>query len=275
MFEQLALRHIPALFVASTMTFGGVWPIFNARGAMLEFGFPSHIASVPAAAPVMVIGQVRTTVIGLLVFLHYSRNQLDVVDTIMAITGAYAGLLDSYVKRTALAAVFLIGFLAVIASVVGLVYRILVNEASGDPAWNGININISTAGEIFGTVIVSCTPSFWSFWFNIFTKSQLYFTIRSTIWNRSKPAQSTSFLRTLKQSHGHHGTTCNCEQCRQMKHFHYPTSSEGLVESLPPQAAAIQKSTLISYKVSDEPEDIEMQQAQAWQNTSREEWRLY
>lgn len=83
--------------VASTMTFGGVWPIFNARGAMLEFGFPSHIASVPAAAPVMVIGQVRTTVIGLLVFLHYSRNQLDVVDTIMAITGAYAGLLDSYV----------------------------------------------------------------------------------------------------------------------------------------------------------------------------------
>lgn len=79
------------------MTFGGMWPLFTARGAMLEFGFPDRVASAPAAAPVMVIGQVRTSVIGILVFLFCARGRTDVVDTIMAVTGAYAGLLDSYV----------------------------------------------------------------------------------------------------------------------------------------------------------------------------------
>lgn len=79
------------------MAFGGIWPIFNPRGAMLEFGFPARIADTPAAAPVMVIGQARTTCIGLLVFLFYSRNQLDLIDQVMAVTGAYAGLVDSYV----------------------------------------------------------------------------------------------------------------------------------------------------------------------------------
>lgn len=71
--------------------------MFNAKGAMQEFGFPDKIASAPAAGPVMVIGQVRGTIIGLLVFLFYSRNQLALVDTVMAVTGAYAGLADSYV----------------------------------------------------------------------------------------------------------------------------------------------------------------------------------
>lgn len=71
--------------------------MFNARGAMQEFGFPARIASAPAAGPVMVIGQARGTVIGLLVFLFYSRNQFELVDTVMAVTGAYAGLVDSYV----------------------------------------------------------------------------------------------------------------------------------------------------------------------------------
>lgn len=79
------------------MTFGGMWPIFDARGAILEFGFPARIADTPAAAPVMVIGSARTTCIGLLVFLFYSRNQLDLVDQVMAVIGAYAGLVDSYV----------------------------------------------------------------------------------------------------------------------------------------------------------------------------------
>lgn len=91
MFEGFALRHIPGLMfvsllplggaapssvdrrsltlqsissVASTMTFGGLWPIFDAKGAMTEFGFPASIASASAAGPVMVIGQVRGTIIG-------------------------------------------------------------------------------------------------------------------------------------------------------------------------------------------------------------------
>lgn len=79
------------------MTFGGMWPMFNARSSMLEFGFPARIADAPAAAPVAVIGHARTTCIGLLVYLFYSRNQLDLVDQVMAVVGAYAGLVDSYV----------------------------------------------------------------------------------------------------------------------------------------------------------------------------------
>lgn len=71
--------------------------MFNPKGAMQEFGFPDKIASAPTSGPVMVIGQVRGTIIGLLVFLFHSRNQLALVDTVMAVTGAYAGLVDSCV----------------------------------------------------------------------------------------------------------------------------------------------------------------------------------
>lgn len=76
------------------MTFGGLWPIFNAPRAMREFGFPAKTADAPAAAPVMTSFGSRTTIIGVLVFLLYSRNQLDLVDQVMAVTGAWAGLVD-------------------------------------------------------------------------------------------------------------------------------------------------------------------------------------
>ncbi|KAI6080689.1 hypothetical protein F4821DRAFT_265673 [Hypoxylon rubiginosum] len=97
MFSHFTPRHIPALFVATTMTFGGMWPLLDARSAMLEFGMPAHVAEAPAARPAFVVGNVRTTVIGSLVFIFYARGQLDAVDTIMAVTGAYAGLVDSWV----------------------------------------------------------------------------------------------------------------------------------------------------------------------------------
>ncbi|OAQ58803.1 hypothetical protein VFPPC_14858 [Pochonia chlamydosporia 170] len=97
MFQQFQFRHIPALIAGSTMAFGGLWPMFNARAAMLEFGLPPRVANTPAAAPVMIVGNVRTTIIGTLILLFYFRQQLDVVDTFLAVTGAYAGLVDSYV----------------------------------------------------------------------------------------------------------------------------------------------------------------------------------
>lgn len=94
---NLSARHIPALLVASSMTFGGMWPMFNARRAMLEFGLPALVADTPQAAPVMIIDGARTTIIGLLVFMFYSRGQMELVDTLMAVTGAYAGLVDRWV----------------------------------------------------------------------------------------------------------------------------------------------------------------------------------
>jgi hypothetical protein len=90
-------RHLPGLLVASTMTFGGMWPFFNAPAAMLEFGLPARIATAPTSFPVFVVGNARTTSIGLMTFYFYSRGQFDVVDVIMAIGGAYCGLVDSYV----------------------------------------------------------------------------------------------------------------------------------------------------------------------------------
>ncbi|KAI1779201.1 hypothetical protein F4818DRAFT_437989 [Hypoxylon cercidicola] len=40
---------------------------------------------------------IRTTVIGALLFVCYARRQLDIVDTFLAVAGAYAGFVDSYV----------------------------------------------------------------------------------------------------------------------------------------------------------------------------------
>ncbi|KAI0415870.1 hypothetical protein F5X98DRAFT_345143 [Xylaria grammica] len=97
MFWHFEFGHIPALIAGSTMAFGGLWPMFDARGAMLEFGFPARVADTPAAAPVFVVGNARTTCLGFLMLLFYSRRQFAVVDTCLAVVGAYAGAVDSYV----------------------------------------------------------------------------------------------------------------------------------------------------------------------------------
>jgi hypothetical protein len=97
MFDHFTLRHIPALIAGSTMAFGGLWPLWDARGAMLEFGFPARIADVPQAAPVMAVGNARTSALGFAMLLLYSRNQFDAVDTILAVIGFWAGAVDCYV----------------------------------------------------------------------------------------------------------------------------------------------------------------------------------
>lgn len=89
-------RHIPALIVILTTTIGGLWPLFDARGAMLEFGFPAQIAESALAAPVMVHAESRTTILGLLTLLFYVRRQYAEVDTILAVWGGYAGVVDTY-----------------------------------------------------------------------------------------------------------------------------------------------------------------------------------
>ncbi|KAK8127204.1 efflux pump antibiotic resistance protein [Apiospora sp. TS-2023a] len=73
MFKHFEPRHIPALFTATVMTFGGLWTFFDPHGSMLEFGLPERIARTPQAAA------------------------LPACDTILAILGAYAGLVDSWV----------------------------------------------------------------------------------------------------------------------------------------------------------------------------------
>lgn len=96
MLQHFALRHIPALFVATTSTISSIWAMVNTQSALHEFGFPPTIATSAAAAPVIIVGQARLSVIGLALFVFYARGQLEVVDTILAILGFYAGLVDSW-----------------------------------------------------------------------------------------------------------------------------------------------------------------------------------
>ncbi|KAK3314972.1 hypothetical protein B0H66DRAFT_328836 [Apodospora peruviana] len=91
------ITHIPALLAATTTTLGGLWPIFSPQSSMLEFGFPAHIATSPAAHPVMVSASARTTVLGLLTWMYYLGGQYEVVDTILAVFGFYAGVVDGIV----------------------------------------------------------------------------------------------------------------------------------------------------------------------------------
>jgi hypothetical protein len=97
MFDYFTLRHIPALLAGSTMAFGGLWPLWDARGAMLEFGMPARIADAPQAAPVMAVGNARTSALGFVMLLFYFRNQFDTVDTILTVVGFWAGAVDCYV----------------------------------------------------------------------------------------------------------------------------------------------------------------------------------
>lgn len=94
---HFSFYHIPALVVGTTMSFGGFWPWFDPRGSMLEFGFPLRIAESPVAAPVWVAGNVRATIIGYLILLFHCRGQMETVDTILASTAVYAGVVDSWV----------------------------------------------------------------------------------------------------------------------------------------------------------------------------------
>ncbi|KAK8092352.1 uncharacterized protein PG998_014837 [Apiospora kogelbergensis] len=97
MFDQFELRHTPALFVATAMTFGGLWTFFDPRGAMLEFGLPERVASAPTAATVMHLTNARTTSLGLCMYALYFRGRFAACDTVLAVLGAYAGLVDSWV----------------------------------------------------------------------------------------------------------------------------------------------------------------------------------
>lgn len=93
----LKLRHIPALFSATTTTFGGPLSLFWPRSTMISFGLPAAIADVPATWPVFKIAQAHTTVLGLILYTFYFRGQLEAVDIVLGVSSAYAALIDSYV----------------------------------------------------------------------------------------------------------------------------------------------------------------------------------
>lgn len=97
MLASFRLCHIPALFAASTQTFGGLWPLWNAPASMREFGFPARIADAPTSTPVSIVGNSHVTILGAIMFIFYAQGRYDAVDTVLAVTATWAGLVDSWV----------------------------------------------------------------------------------------------------------------------------------------------------------------------------------
>ncbi|CAO2656024.1 Nn.00g048270.m01.CDS01 [Neocucurbitaria sp. VM-36] len=91
------LNHVPSLFVATALTFGGMIPIFNAEYAIREMGIPQRIAKSKEAQTIMIPGMGRTTTIGLALWTFYLQGKFEVVDTLMFLLGSYIGAIDAYV----------------------------------------------------------------------------------------------------------------------------------------------------------------------------------
>jgi hypothetical protein len=96
MFEHFRLTHIPMLFIASTTTFGGLWPFFNVRGATAAMGLPQRFSDSKEARTVFTLCSGRTTALGLILFALYFQNKFAEVDTVMTILGSYVGFVDGY-----------------------------------------------------------------------------------------------------------------------------------------------------------------------------------
>ncbi|KAB8073003.1 hypothetical protein BDV29DRAFT_158025 [Aspergillus leporis] len=96
MLDHFTFRHSLPLSVATTTTFGGLIPFFDAEYAIRAFGLPQRVAISKPAQSVMITGTARTTAIGLALFTFYSQAKLEEVDTILIILG-YVGLADGYV----------------------------------------------------------------------------------------------------------------------------------------------------------------------------------
>ena len=93
---SLLVRHFPPLLIATTFTFGGLMPLWNAEGAILEFGLPMRIAMNPSAQAVMKVSSARVTAIGLALWAFYLQGQFTAVDTILTTLG-WIGIVDGYV----------------------------------------------------------------------------------------------------------------------------------------------------------------------------------
>jgi hypothetical protein len=97
MFNSLKSCHIPALLVASSLTFGGMLPLTHPAASIRHMGFPAQIYSSLAAQTIMTLGMGRTTVIGLALWTFYLQGKFGEVDTLLFILGGYLGAIDAWV----------------------------------------------------------------------------------------------------------------------------------------------------------------------------------
>ena len=92
----IPLHHIPVLFVASALTFGGMWANWDPHAAALEFGLPQHVADSLPAQSVMILSSGRGSAIGLAILVLYFKKQYVAIDTIL-ISLLYVGFIDGWI----------------------------------------------------------------------------------------------------------------------------------------------------------------------------------
>ncbi|KAH6687371.1 hypothetical protein F5X68DRAFT_207305 [Plectosphaerella plurivora] len=92
------LTHLPVLLGGSALFFGGLWPLLgSAKSAMLEYGYPENVASIPETWSVFASGNGRTTSLGAVVLTFYARGQLAEADLVLAILSTWLGVVDFWV----------------------------------------------------------------------------------------------------------------------------------------------------------------------------------
>ena len=95
MLDHLSWRQIPALLTATPMFFGGLFHgLLKPQAALLTWGMKDEIARSREAQIVYYGHTMRTSTLGLLVFVLYLQGNFAAVDTTMAVMGGYCGIAD-------------------------------------------------------------------------------------------------------------------------------------------------------------------------------------
>jgi hypothetical protein len=97
MFEHFIPRHIPPLFIATTVTFGGMTPFFaGGEKSVLSFGLPQRVAISKPAQAVMILSSARASVYGIALWGMYLGNHFAAMDILFASMG-YLAFVDAWV----------------------------------------------------------------------------------------------------------------------------------------------------------------------------------
>jgi hypothetical protein len=68
MFNHFKSTHLPILFMASALTFGGMLPLPHPQAAIREMDIPARVHASPAAQTIVTLGMGRTTVIDIVLW---------------------------------------------------------------------------------------------------------------------------------------------------------------------------------------------------------------
>ncbi|KAF7506028.1 hypothetical protein GJ744_012275 [Endocarpon pusillum] len=136
-------------------------------------------------------------------------------------------------RKIALAAVFMMGIFAVIASIVALIYRVQI-YGSDDPTWNAANTYAGVIVEAYMTIIVSCAPAMSSLWVNKISQSTSFTSFRNLI-TRSRTTHTTSMSDKVVSStkNSFTGSAMNLDPRSQMsgeEQMSYMNQSKSYIE---------------------------------------------